>query len=94
VQHNVIYLTKKRKQPARRGGLCIFGLALESLGYRTCSIFNTEPGGLRKSFNRLLHHRLQGDAGVTAPEAHQHVPSHRLCQSAALVLQTVADSLL
>jgi hypothetical protein len=46
------------------------------------------------SFERTLHHRLQGDARVTAPEAHQHVLGHRLCQSVTLLLQMAIGSLL
>jgi hypothetical protein len=57
-------------------------------------MFNAIPGGLRRPFNGPLHHKLQGDDGVTAPEAHQHVVSHRLCQSTAFLLQAAADSLL
>jgi hypothetical protein len=77
-----------------RGGLHVFGLTLELLGYDACNIFNADPGSLRRPFHRPLHHRLQGDARVTAPEAHQHVVSHCLCQSATLLLQAAADSLL
>jgi hypothetical protein len=47
------------------GGLRVFKLALELLGYDACSIFNVVPGGHRKPFDGPLHHRLQGDAGVT-----------------------------
>jgi hypothetical protein len=80
--------------PVGWGGLCIFGLALEPLGYGMCNIFNTDPGDLRRPFDRPLHRRIQGDAGVTAPEAHQHVVDHRLCQSMALLLQAAADNVL
>jgi hypothetical protein len=59
-----------------------------------CNIFNTNPSGLYRSFDRPLHYMLQGDVGVTASEAHQHVLSHRMCQSAALLLHIATDSLL
>jgi hypothetical protein len=52
---------------------------LEPLCYRVGSILNAVPGSLRRPFDETLHHRLQGDAGVTASEAHQHMVSHRLC---------------
>jgi hypothetical protein len=84
----------KKKGPARWGGLQVFGLALEPLGYGARSIFIADPGGFRRFFHRPLHHGLQGDAGVTDPEAYQHVLGHCLCQSVALLLQKAADSLL
>jgi hypothetical protein len=61
---------------------------------RCGSVLNAIPGGLRRPFDGPLHHRLQGDGGVTAPEAHQHVVSHCLCQSIVFLLQAAADSLL
>jgi hypothetical protein len=68
---------KRRKSYSRAEGLHI--LMLEPLCYRVGSILNAVSGSLRIPFDGPLHHRLQGDTGVTAPEAHQHVVSHRLC---------------
>jgi hypothetical protein len=85
---------KRRKLPAGRGGLHVFRLILEPLGYDACNAFNADPGSLHRPFDRPLHRRLQGDAGVTALKSHQHLLSHHLCQSAALLLQVAADSLL
>jgi hypothetical protein len=84
-QKTVLFIYKT-KRPARRGGLRVFELMLEPLGYDAHSIFNADPGGLCRFFGWPLHHGLQGDAGVTAPKAHQHVLGHRLCQSVALLL--------
>jgi hypothetical protein len=67
---------------------------LKPLGYDVCNIFNAKTGGLRRLFDRPLYCELQGDAGVMAPEAHQHVVGHLLCQSTALLLQAAVDSLL
>jgi hypothetical protein len=67
---------------------------LELLGYGMRSIFNADPGGFCRFFDGPLHHGLQGDVGVMASEAHQHVLGHCLCQSVALLLQTAANSLL
>jgi hypothetical protein len=78
-QDNVIYLQKKC--PARWGGLRVFGFTLERLDYGAHNIFNADPGGFRRFFDEL-----QGDAGVTALEAHQHMLSLRMCQSVALLL--------
>jgi hypothetical protein len=64
------------------------------LSYDTCSILNVIPGSLRKTFDGPLHCRLQGDTGVTTPEAHEYMVGHRLCQSTTLLLQTAADGLL
>jgi hypothetical protein len=58
--------TKEEKAASRAGDLCIFRLALEPLGYGSCNIFNADPSSLRRPFDRSLHRRLQGDAGVTA----------------------------
>jgi hypothetical protein len=60
-----IGMKKEEKVANRVGGLRVFKLALELLGYDACSIFNAVPGGHRKPFNGPLHRRLQGDAGVT-----------------------------
>jgi hypothetical protein len=60
-------------------GLRVLRLTLEPLCYRADIILNAVPGSLRRSFDGSLHRRLQGDAGVTAPEAYQHVVNHRLC---------------
>jgi hypothetical protein len=73
-----IYKKNKKKHPARRGGLRVFRLALESLGYGARSIFNADPSGFRRFFNGPLHHWPQGDAGVMVSEAHQHVLGHHL----------------
>jgi hypothetical protein len=70
---------KRRKSYSRAEGLCILRLALEPLCYRVGSILNAVSSSLRRPFDMPLHRRLQGDAGVTAPEAYQHVVSHRLC---------------
>jgi hypothetical protein len=51
---------------------------LKLLGFDAHNIFNTKPSGFRWFFDGLLHHVL----------------GHRLCQSAALLLQMAADSLL
>jgi hypothetical protein len=72
--------------PRRWGALRVFGFMLELLGYGAHSIFNVDPDGFHRFFDGPLHHGLQGDAGVTAPKAHQHVLGHRLCQSMALLL--------
>jgi hypothetical protein len=40
------------------GGLHVFRLTLESLNYDACNIFNADPGGLRRPFDRPLHRRL------------------------------------
>jgi hypothetical protein len=85
---------KEEKDASRAGGLCVFRLVLERLGYGTCSIFNADPSSLCRPFNRSLHHRRQVDDGVTAPKAHQHVVGHCLCQSVALLLQAAANNLL
>jgi hypothetical protein len=77
---------REEKLSARRGGLHVYRVTLELLGYDACSIFNADPGGLCIPFDRPLHCRLQGDAGVMAPEAHQHVVGHCLCQSTTLLL--------
>jgi hypothetical protein len=75
-----------RKSYSWAEGLRVLGLTLEPLRYGSGSILNAIPGGLHRSFDGPLHRRLQGDGGVTAPEAHQHVVSHRLCQSTAFLL--------
>jgi hypothetical protein len=67
---------------------------LEAIGYGVCSVFNAGRGGFRRFFSRPLHHGLQGDVWIAAAEAHQHVLSHRLGQSAAFLLDTAADSIL
>jgi hypothetical protein len=59
-------------------GLRVLKLTLEPLYYRMGSILNVVPGSLRRPLDGPLHHRLQGDGGGTASEAHQHVVSHRL----------------
>jgi hypothetical protein len=84
---------KEKKTKSRVGGIRFFRLTLELLSYGACNIFNADPGGLHRPFDKPLHHRLQGDAGVTTPEAHQHVVGQRLCQSEAL-LQVATGSLL
>jgi hypothetical protein len=66
-------LKKKEKTTSRARGLRVFRLAFEPLSYDACSILNAIPGNLHKPFDRPLHRRLQGDAGVTAPEAHEKV---------------------
>jgi hypothetical protein len=76
-KHKTVLFIHK-KCPARRGGLCVFTLALEPLRYGTRNIFNADPGGFRRFFDRPLHRGLLGDAGVMALEAHQHVLDHRL----------------
>jgi hypothetical protein len=43
---------KRRKLPARWGGLRVFELTLEPLGYSACSILNADLGGLRRPFDR------------------------------------------
>jgi hypothetical protein len=58
------------KSYSRVEGLRVLRLTLESLCYRAGSILNAVPGSLHRPFNGPLHHRLQGDARVTAPEAH------------------------
>jgi hypothetical protein len=83
---------KRRKLPAGQG-LRIFELALKPLGYDVGSIHNVIPSGLRKTFKGPLHRRLQGGTGITAPEAHEHVVGHRLCQGTALLLQAAANGL-
>jgi hypothetical protein len=93
-KHKTMLFIYKKKCPARQGGLRVFRLTLEPLGYGARSIFNANPGGFRRFFNGPLHHEIQGDAGVTALEANQHVLDHWLCQSMALHLQMAADSLL
>jgi hypothetical protein len=70
---------KRRKSYSRAESLRVLRLTLEPLCYRVGSILNAVPGSLRRPFDGPLHRRLQGDAGVTALEAHQHVVSHRLC---------------
>jgi hypothetical protein len=70
---------KRRKSYSRVEGLCVLRLTLELLCCRTGSILNAAPGSLRRPFDGTLHRRLQGDARVIAPEAHQHVVSHCLC---------------
>jgi hypothetical protein len=70
---------KKRRKLLVGWGLRIFGLTFEPLGYGVCSILNVVPGGLCKPFDGPLHRRLQGDARVTAPEAHKHMVSPYPC---------------
>jgi hypothetical protein len=84
--------TTRRILPAGRG-LHVFGLAFKPLSYDVCSILNTIPNGLRKPFNGTLHCSLQGDAGVTALEAHEHVVGHCLCQGMTLLLQVATNGL-
>jgi hypothetical protein len=69
----------RKKSYSQVEGLCVLRLTLEPLYYRAGNILNVVPDGLRRPFDGPLHHRLQGDAGVTAPEAHQHVVNHHLC---------------
>jgi hypothetical protein len=89
-----VYLLNKKKRKQLAGwGLRIFGLAFEPLNYDAHSILNAIPGGLHKPFDRPLHRMLQGDAGVEAPEAHEHVVGHRLCQGAALLLHAATNGL-
>jgi hypothetical protein len=45
-------------------------------------------------FGGPLHHGLQGDGWIAAAEAHQHMLSHRLGQSAAFLLNAAANSIL
>jgi hypothetical protein len=85
---------RRRKSCSWAEGLRILGLTLEPLRYHASSVLNAVPDGLRRPFDGPLHHRLQGDGGVTTSEAHQHVVSHRLCQSVTFLLQAAADSLL
>jgi hypothetical protein len=85
---------KRRKSYSTAEGLCVFRLTFEPLCYRAGSFLNTVPDSLHRPFDRPLHHRLQGDAGVTAPEAHQHVVSHCLCYNTAFLLQEAVDNLL
>jgi hypothetical protein len=70
---------KRRKSYSWAEGLRVLRLTLEPLYYHAGSILNVVTGRIRRPFDGPLHRRLQGDAGVTAPEAHQHVVSHRLC---------------
>jgi hypothetical protein len=70
---------KRRKSCSRAEGLRVLRLTLEPLCYRVGRFLNAVLGILRRPFDEPLHRRLKGDAGVTAPEAHQHVVSHRLC---------------
>jgi hypothetical protein len=70
---------KRRKSYSRAEGLRVLRLMLELLCYCVGSILNAVPGSLRRPFDGPLHRRLQGDAGVTAPKAHQHMVSHHLC---------------
>jgi hypothetical protein len=65
-KHKTMLFIYKKKCPARQGGLRVFRLMLELLGYGARSIFNANPGGFRRFFNGPLHHEIQGDAGVTA----------------------------
>jgi hypothetical protein len=92
-QCHLLERQKEKKTVSRARGLRDFRLALELLGYGVCNIFNTDLGGLRRPFDSPLHRRLQGDAGVTISEAHQHVVDHRMYQSMALLLQAAADTL-
>jgi hypothetical protein len=88
-----IGMTKREENcPQGRRPPCL-RLTLEPLGYGTCNIFNADPAGLCRPFDRPLNHRLQRDAGVTTLEAHQHVVDHRPCQSTSLLLQAATDSL-
>jgi hypothetical protein len=89
-----IGMTKKEKAASRVGGLHVFKLVFEPLGYNACNIPNAVPGSLYKPLDMPLHRRLQEDVGVTAPEGYQHVVGHRLCQSVAILLQAGADGLL
>jgi hypothetical protein len=68
-----------KKSYSRAEGLRVLRLTLEPLCYCVGSILNAIPGSLRRPFDGPSHHRLQGDAGVTAPKAHQHMVSHRMC---------------
>jgi hypothetical protein len=61
---------KRRKSYSRAEGLHVLRLTLEPLYYRMGSILNAIPGSLCRPFDGPLHCRLQGDAGVMAPEAH------------------------
>jgi hypothetical protein len=61
---------KRRKSCSWAECLRVLRLTLEPLCYRAGSILNAVPGSLRRPFDGPLHHRLQGDAGVTAPKAH------------------------
>jgi hypothetical protein len=80
-KHKTMLFIYKKKCPARWGGLRVFGFTLEPLDYGARNIFNADPGGFRRFFDEL-----QGDAGVIALEAHQHMLSLRMCQSVALLL--------
>jgi hypothetical protein len=61
---------KRRKSYSRAEALCVLRLTLEPLCYRAGSILNVIPGSLRRPFDGPSHRRLQGDTGVTTPEAH------------------------
>jgi hypothetical protein len=90
-----IGMTKNvEKAVSRVGGLRIFGIAFKLLGYDVCSVLNTILASLHKPFDGPLHRMLQGDAGVTALEAHEHLVGHHLCESVALLLQAATDGLL
>jgi hypothetical protein len=76
----IIGINRKRmKSCSRVEGLRVLRLTLKPLCYHTGIILNAVPGSLRRPFDGTLHRRLQGDAGVTASKAHQHMVSHRLC---------------
>jgi hypothetical protein len=76
------------------GTICVFRLTLELHGHELRDILDDSLGFLLGLCVRALCHWLQGNLGVLAVEAQQHVLWYCLSQGSAFFLQSAADNLL
>jgi hypothetical protein len=67
---------------------------LEQHSHELHGVLDASLGSLLRLQIRPLCHKLQGDLGVPAPEACQHIHCHRHYQGMDLYLQLAADDLL